>query len=256
MTEDKQQEYKVSAVSYANTLPFVYGLTRYPQRPEMVLSFDNPAESAFKLLSGAVDIGLVPIAVIPHMPYHEIIPGYCLGANGPVRTVLLVSTVPLGEIKSIRIDYQSRTSNMLTRLLAKEFWKISPEWLSTTKEDEARQLQPGEAKVIIGDRVFLAEGKYPYSYDAAEEWKKWTGLPFVFATWTANRPISPSFTKAFTQALQYGISHIPEAAELNTNKQIAGKVNLVTYLTGNLSYILDNTKLVAVKLFLDKISRL
>src|SRR5512133_1902072 len=118
--------YKISAVSYANTLPFVYGLTRCPEIPVMELSFDFPARCAEKVLQNEADIGLIPVAVIPKLKYYEILPGYCLGATGRVRTVLLISTVPLLRIEKVILDYQSRTSVNLARLLARDYWNIQP----------------------------------------------------------------------------------------------------------------------------------
>ncbi|MFN8208759.1 MAG: MqnA/MqnD/SBP family protein [Bacteroidales bacterium] len=149
--------YRISAVSYANTLPYVYGLTRSPAIPPMELSFDYPARCAEKVISGEADIGLIPVAVIPQLNYYEILPGFCLGAIGRVRTVLLVSTVPLSDIQQVRLDYQSRSSVQLARLLARDFWKINPDWVEGRTEDDMRQLEEGETRVLIGDRTFAAE---------------------------------------------------------------------------------------------------
>jgi chorismate dehydratase len=245
--------YRISAVSYANTLPYVYGLTRCPDIPPMALSFDYPARCAEKIISGEADIGLIPVAVLSELDYYEILPGFCLGATGKVRTVLLVSTVPLSEIRQVRLDYQSRSSVQLARLLARDFWKISPVWIDGRMEDDQRQLEKGEARVLIGDRTFAAEKQYPYCYDLAEAWVAWTGLPFVFAAWVANKSIDPAFVKQFTYCLRYGVNNIPEASRLAEDNPALRNVNMVSYLSENLSYLLDNSKLRGLKLFREKI---
>lgn len=248
--------YRISAISYANTLPFVYGLTHAPERPDIELMLDTPAECAMHLKNNVADIGLIPVGALQELPYYEILPGFCLGANGPVRTVMLFSTVPVQKVKKIHLDPQSRTSNLLIRLLARDFWNIFPEWVMDAPGQELEKMPQGDARVLIGDRVFYAESLFPYQYDGAEEWKKFTSLPFVFGVWAANKPIAPDFVKQFNLALKYGVNHIPEAVALNRNTRLNGRINLVTYLTSNLSYPLDNMKMVTIHKFLDLIRTL
>jgi len=116
----KQNKLKISAVSYLNTLPFLYGIKNSGLAEKTVFEQDIPSICASKLLNNEVDIALVPIAVIPLMKESYIISDYCIGASGKVKTVLLLSDVPLNEIKSIYLDYQSKTSVNLIRILAKK----------------------------------------------------------------------------------------------------------------------------------------
>jgi len=118
---------KVSCVRYLNSQPFIYGLKNNPVINEIDLSLDIPSVCAEKLLNGNVDIGLVPIAVIPELKESHIISDYCIGADGKVETVLLLSDVPLEKIETVLLDYQSRTSVLLVKMLAGKFWKISPQ---------------------------------------------------------------------------------------------------------------------------------
>ena len=104
---------KVSCVSYLNSQPFIYGLKNNSIINEIELSLDVPSVCAEKILSGKADIGLIPVAVIPQLKESHIISDYCIGADGKVETVLLLSDVPLEKIKSILLDYQSRTSVLL-----------------------------------------------------------------------------------------------------------------------------------------------
>jgi chorismate dehydratase len=248
--------YRVSAVSYANTLPFVFGLRNAPERPEIDLSLDTPAECAMRLKNKKADIGLVPVAALPTLEYYEIIPGYCLGADGPVRSVMLFSTVPAERIRKIYLDPQSRTSNNLVRILARDFWHISPVWEMAPEDDNHLSAEEGAARVLIGDRAFYAESSYPWHYDLAAMWKDFTSLPFVFAVWAANTPVDPLFVQKFNSALRYGILHISEAAASVHDPKLHATINLENYLVNNLSYPLDNAKMATIKMFLDMLRSL
>src|SRR5665213_3010681 len=96
---------RISAVSYLNTKPFLYGL-ELAHIPDVEISLDNPAECARKLIENEVDLGLVPVAIIPLLKEAHILPGFCIGADGAVESVKLYSHVPLEKIKTILLDYQ------------------------------------------------------------------------------------------------------------------------------------------------------
>ena len=115
-----------------NTFPFIYGLNNSDIINQLDLQLDIPADCAQKLLENKVDIGLVPVAIIPQLNEHYIISDYCIGAKGKVNTVLLLSDVPLNEIEEIQLDYQSKTSVNLVQVLSKEFWNISPKWVNAS----------------------------------------------------------------------------------------------------------------------------
>ena len=85
---------RISAVKYANTYPFIYGLTESGFEKKVILETDHPSDCAAKLISGRVDIGLIPVAALPMLKEYHIISDYCIGANGNVRTVMLLSNCP------------------------------------------------------------------------------------------------------------------------------------------------------------------
>ena len=118
---------KISAVSYLNTVPFIHGLKQSVLIHSIGLQLDYPSICADKLINGIVDLALVPVAVIPKLLQAHIISDYCIGANGAVDTVCLYSDVPITEIESIALDYQSRTSVALLKILLKEYWQLNPE---------------------------------------------------------------------------------------------------------------------------------
>ena len=249
-------KYRISAVSYLNTMPFLYGLRNHKVMNQIELTLDHPARCAEKLLNNEADIGLVPVAVLPEMNNSEIISDYCLGASGPVHSVILYSNVPLHNIKSIKLDYQSRTSVNLARILAARYWKINPNWTPAAHGFENNSLNRNEACLIIGDRSFAMKKKYPYVWDLSEEWWNFTGLPFVFATWTANKKIDKEFLKSFNNALGYGVTHIREAVDKAPKSSALSREKLFHYLSKDMSYPLDDEKKEGLNHFLKELKNL
>ncbi len=244
---------KISAVSYLNTLPFIYGLQHSSIINQIDLSIDYPSECARKLVNNEVDIGLIPIAVLPKNPNYNIISDYCIGADGKVDSVFLFSDVEINEIEKIYLDYQSRTSINLMKILAEKHWKIQVEWLSAKVGYEAKISQK-TAGVVIGDRTFALKQNFKYAYDLAEEWKKMTNLPFVFATWTANKNIEQQFVNQFNKALKFGLENIDNVLKFYKNKifEVSKHADIKRYLTQNISYNFTKKKQEALKSFLLK----
>ncbi len=236
---------KVSCVRYLNSQPFIYGLKNNSIINEIDLSLDIPSACAEKLLSGAVDIGLVPAVIIPELKESYIISDYCIGAEGKVETVLLLSDVPMEKIETILLDYQSRTSVLLLKILADRFWKISPHWIDGENNFE-RKISGTTAALVIGDRTFALKNNFKYCYDLAEEWKKFTSFPFVFACWVSNKKIQDDFILRFNSALEKGLKSIPLVA----SQYPSNGFNALHYLTKNVSFVLDAKKKEAMKLFL------
>ncbi|MDB4656091.1 menaquinone biosynthesis protein [Flavobacteriales bacterium] len=243
--EEVKEKIRVSAVSYVNSYPFIYGLRNHDVLREIDLQLDTPAECASKLINGEVDLGLVPVAIIPQLKEAHVVTNLCIGSDGPVDTVCLFSHVPLNEIETVLLDYQSRTSVQLVQLLAQKHWNISPKWMDGSK-DFISEIGGTTAGVVIGDRVFEHEQKFPVVKDLSEEWKTLTGLPFVFACWVSNKPLNSDFILNFEKALSQGVENKTQSiAELH------GSVNasLVRYVEESISYHLDDKKRQAMKLF-------
>ncbi len=216
--------------------------------PEMQLVEDYPANVAAMLLHDKIDIGLVPVAIIPFLPEHSIISDYCIGAEGPVGSVCLFSDVPVQEVKSVLLDYQSRTSVALARVLIHEYWNINPE-LVDAREDFRQHIKGTTAGVVIGDRAFEQRKQSAFVYDLAEAWIDLTGHPFVFAAWVANKKIPAEFIERFNAANRFGLANIEAVIAENPYKLY----DLTTYFTKNISYDLTPAKKVGLKLFLQKI---
>ena len=244
------KKFKATAVSYLNTKPLLYGLLNHPVSEAIDLQLDIPSECARKLQSEEVDLGLVPVAVIPELSNPHIISDFCIGTIGAVQTVAIFSQSPIEAITHIYLDYHSRTSVELARILMNDFWKINPEELPTGPGFED-QIEGTTAALIIGDRAMGLENKYAYSYDLGEAWQLYTGLPFVFAAWVSNRELPSEFVQAFNEAIRKGLAHIPQLIYLIPSP-IPG-YDLKAYFTNFISYELDEQKKEALQLFLDLI---
>jgi chorismate dehydratase len=230
------KRWRIGAVSYLNTRPLLLGIEQESFLKSIDLVKSYPANIAQDLLSGKIDIGLVPVAILPQLSDPHIISNYVIGANGAVSSVALFSEVPIDEIKSIYLDYQSRTSVQLLKILLSQFWKKEVEFISAT-EGYIAQISGTTAGVIIGDRALENLSKYPYVYDLSLAWKQHTGLPFVFAAWVANQPIPAAFMAAFDTANGYGLAHLDEViALIPAQEQV---YDLHKYYTENISYVYD-----------------
>ena len=163
---------------------------------EIDLVIDYPANVAKLLVENKIDIGLIPVAAIPLLREHYIISDYCIGCDGEVASVCLFSQVPINEIETILLDYQSKTSVALLQLLLNEHWKIEPTLIESSADYE-KDIKGTTAGLVIGDRAFKQRLISPYIYDLGLAWKEMTGLPFVFAAWVSNKEIDADFHKDY-----------------------------------------------------------
>lgn len=242
------EKIKVGIVNYLNAKPLIYGLQQSPLMDEIELVADYPANIAHLLLEGKIDVGLVPVAVIPHLKEYHINTDYCIGCDGPVASVCLFSEVPVEQIDTVLLDYQSRTSVALAKILLREHWKITPE-LVDTKTDYRANIKGTTAGVVIGDRALEQRNKSQYVYDLGEAWKEMTGLPFVFAAWVSNKQLPVDFITAFNAANEAGVNDIPRVVAATPYPLF----DLHAYYTRFISYELDESKRKALTLFLAKL---
>jgi chorismate dehydratase len=240
-----ERKVKVAAVSYLNTKPLLYGFRGHPVMKMMELSMDYPAKIARQLIEGSVDVALVPVAVIPKMTESHIISDFCIGAEGPVASVCLFSEVPLKEIKRIYLDYQSRTSVALLKLLVRDYWRLDVELIETTG-DYQQLIQGTDAGLVIGDRALAQRKVSPFIYDLAEAWMRFTSLPFVFAAWVSNKPLPIEFIQEFNSANAIGIHNIPAIVAENPYPVF----DLTAYYTKHISYPLTPAKRQGMQKFL------
>ena len=242
------QKIKVGAVSYLNTKPLIYGFEQGLMKDEVELLIDYPSKIASLLQTNQVDIGLVPVAIIPTLEEHHIVSDYCIGCDGEVASVCLFSEVPLAEVSTILLDYQSRTSVALLKILIREHWKITPE-LQAAAADYEKNISGTTAGLVIGDRALAQRTRSKYIYDLGSAWKEMTGLPFVFAAWVSNKPISMDFIGLFNTANALGMGHIDEIIA----KYSPQYDDLKQYYTRNIMYKLDDSLRKGLNLFIQKL---
>ncbi|MFK7807748.1 MAG: menaquinone biosynthetic enzyme MqnA/MqnD family protein [Saprospiraceae bacterium] len=248
---------KIAAVSYLNTKPLLYGLVQDETLEKAIdLELDIPSACADKLISGEVDLGLIPVGAIPKLKEAgkeaHIVSDYCIGCDGEVKTVCIYSDCPIEEIKELYLDHHSRTSVRLVQILLKDYWKQHPTLLKS-EEGFIDKIKAQRAGVVIGDRTIGLDKKHKYVYDLGETWKLHTGLPFVFATWVSTVPLSEPFTQKFNKALADGIANIPKLVYLLPNPH--ADFDLKEYFSKYISYHLDESKRKSLALFLSKISQ-
>jgi chorismate dehydratase len=241
---------KVAAISYLNSIPFIYGLENSNIYSDIILSLDYPSRVADSLLNDKVDIALAPIVVLNELKDYNVVSEFCIGAESSVDSVCLYSNVPIEKIKTISLDNQSRTSVELLKLLLREYWNVNP-ILINALSNENFEIHDDRAALVIGDRSFILNGQYNYVYDLAEIWNLMTGLPFVFACWITTKKLSDNFLIDFNNALKYGVNNISKSLELKSYKN--NYVNHEDYLRTKISYNLNLRKKKAMQLFLKRI---
>ena len=242
---------KVGAVSYLNTKPLLYGINRSSVLNKMELIEDYPSSIAKMLVEDKIDMGLVPIAIIPLLKESFIVTDFCIGAEQAVASVCLFSDVPIDEIEKVYLDYQSTTSINLFKILIKEYWKREV-IIEDAKPGFQQLIQGKTAGVFIGDRAFEQRTKSKYSYDLAEAWIDHTGLPFVFAAWVANKELPADFINEFNKANYLGITNIEHLID-DLEYEL---FDLDKYYRKNISYQLTENKRKGIALFLEKLSQL
>ena len=242
---------KVSCVKYTNSLPFIRGLSNSTIKTKISLSLDTPAESYEKLMSGMADIALAPVVALKSLENPRLISNYGIGANGKVCSVILVSPSEKHEIRQVYLDYQSKTSVRLSKLIFNRFWKLYPRFENALPGFEDRLPAKGEAYVIIGDRSFSFYNSGLNIIDLGEEWKIQTCLPFVFATWISRIDPGDDFTRDFDIALEAGLSERDAIITEIKNKKVYEGVDLRSYFYSNINYNFNSQERKGMELFLN-----
>jgi chorismate dehydratase len=240
----------VGAVSYLNTKPLIYGFEKGMMKEEVELLMDYPANIASMLLKDEIDIGLVPVAILPALKEYYLISDYCIACDGEVASVCLLSEVPVNEIQTVLLDYQSKTSVALLKLLLKEHWNIKPKLVDTVQGYEL-SISGTTAGLVIGDRALEQRNRTKYCYDLGQAWKELTGLPFVFAVWVSNKSMDKQFIEKFNMTNDLGITHIEEVIKLSNFLSF----DLKLYYTKYIKYIIDNKKQNGLNEFLNRIEK-
>lgn len=228
----------------------LYGIKHHPIMNEIELVEDYPARIAQMLMEGQVDVGLIPVAATLKLNEWHIVGTHCIAADGAVASVCIFSEVPMSQIENVYLDYQSRTSVNLAKVLLKEYWKKDVVFIDASGEDFRDKIKGTTAGVVIGDRALEQRQHAPFIYDLAEAWKAHTGLPFVFAAWISTRPLPQEFIRKFDEAIALGLEHLDEVVAENPYPVYS----LDEYYRKNINYRLDGYKKEGMDRFLQKIN--
>ena len=240
---------RVSAVSYLNAVPLVWGLIHGPFRDQFPVEFTVPAKCADALRDGQADAGILPSIEYQRIPDLKIVPGLSISSAGPVRSVLLISQCPIQQIGSLALDTSSRTSACLAQILLQRHYQIAPR-LESHAPDLRTMLSQCDAALMIGDPALASDFPGLVVYDLAEEWRAMTGLPFVFAVWAVRKEAaSLELVKQFQQATAYALEHMEEITRSEVKRTGLTCSLIREYLTKNIDFSLGAENLKGLRLF-------
>jgi len=243
---------RIAAISFLNTAPLMWDFEHMELGREFEIISTVPSECAEMLRTGAADIGIVPVVAYTYITDLRIIPNIAIAAKGSVRSILLVSKVPLEEIRTVAADTSSRTSVALARVLFHKWMGGAREFASMPPLLDA-MLECCDAALIIGDPALTVDRTRYVCYDLAEEWKRLTGLPFVFAFWAvradALQETDLDLTKIFQQSRDHGLANVGTLAREWAPRVGISEQSVRTYLTESIDYSLDDHNIAGLELF-------
>lgn len=266
---------RISVVQYLNTAPLVYGFTHGPFQGKYELSFTIPSQCADDLREGRADVAIIPAIEFQRIDNLVVLPGLAIAAKRRVRSLLVVSRKPIGEVENIALDRSSRSTQALTRILCAERWHIAPKFFEAALQT-ASMLENADAALLIGDpalRLAIAVANYAtlgadgellcnadkaginatgtlYIYDVVQEWRRLSGLPAVLAIWAARQEImTPEIVADFAASKAYGVANIAEIAAAAAEEEGWAAGELLTYLRENIDFTLDAENLAGLELY-------
>lgn len=200
---------RIGIVDFVNSWPLAWGFLSGRLADGYEVFYCSPAEVARRLAAGELDVGLIPSIEAVRIPGLAVVPGLCVGATHEVRSVLLVSRMPMEEIRRVALDENSRTSAALVRILLEERYGVRPE-VTTRSPDLEKMLRDADAALVIGDPALHVDRKSFRILDLAAEWRQLTGRPFVFAVWAVRRGVE---TEALSRDLRLSLGFAFEEME-------------------------------------------
>jgi chorismate dehydratase len=239
---------RISVVQYLNSVPLVWGMLHGHQQGKHELHFATPASCADAVRGGKADIGIIPVIEYHRMDDMQIIAGISIASKSRVRSVLLLSKLPIEKIQSVAVDTSSRTSVAFLRILLGKFYSRTANMLPAAPRPE-EMMKRADAALVIGDPALTYRGSARV-YDLAAEWKKFTGLPFVFAFWAGHRDKNLSkCRKDFEESREFGLAHVDDIAAEYALKLNMEPAEVKVYLTENIDYSLDEENCRGLRLF-------
>ena len=283
LTRKNMDKLRISIVEFLNTAPLVWGFTDGPLAGKYDLSFAVPSQCAEDLKAGRADVGIIPAIEYQRMENAVVLPGMAIAAKNEVRSILVVSKVPIDQARTFALDTNSRSSVGLVRILCRRHWNIAPEFIDSSPDAE-EMLSRADAALMIGDpalrlrlKVDALQAKVPegkdccgsgdaeplvkgvqtlFVYDVAQQWREMTGHSCVLAIWVARRGrVTPEIAQDFQASREYGLAHIAEIAEGAALKLDLPPRDLERYLSENINFSLDEENLAGLNLYFQECVR-
>ena len=247
---------RISAISYLNTAPLMWDFEHGDVGSAFDISYTVPSRCAADLAAGSADIGIIPAAAYASIPGLAILPGVAIASKRPVRSILLVSKVPLEQIRSVALDTSSLTSVALTKVLLAKWWGAGRTFTSMAPDID-KMMEAHDAGLVIGDPALKVDRSRYLTYDLAEEWIRLTGKPFVFAFWAVRQsalqdtPAALDLAGVFQESRDHGLqpANLDRIASDWAPRLGLSESEIRTYLTENIYYDLDPACLSGLQLF-------
>ena len=248
---------RVSAISYLNTAPlmwnFEHGVQKERLRQWFDIDYTFPSRCAQMLSEGSADIGIIPVAAYATIPNLRILPDVAIASKSDVRSILLVSKRPLDQIRSVAVDSSSRTSAALIQVLFAKHWRREVSFAAAEPMLE-QMLREHDAALLIGDPALQVDRSRFHTWDLAEEWRVFTGKPFVFAFWAmrdqdASEDDLAGIAEVFRESRDAGLAHINDIADEWSGRLGLSCDSIVSYLSQNIHYHLDQESIAGMQLF-------
>ncbi|HTS08062.1 MAG TPA: menaquinone biosynthesis protein [Candidatus Eisenbacteria bacterium] len=247
---------RISAISYLNTAPLMWDFEHGEAGRNFDISYTLPSACARALAEGSADLGIIPAAAYAQIPGLQILPDVAIASRRAVRSILLVSQIPVELVRTVALDTSSMTSVALTKVLFEKWLGGGREFVSMEPDIE-KMLDSCDAGLLIGDPALQVDRRKYHTIDLAEEWIRYTGKPFVFAFWAvrgeALKEADPKLDlpAIFRDSRDHGLQM--ESLDL-LQREWAPRVGLSetevrSYLAENIHYQLDAGCLQGLRLF-------
>ncbi len=235
---------RLSAVSFFNTTPLVYELA---DDPSISLRFGVPSSLLDDLIQDRADVALLPVIDYQRAPGLRLIRATGIGCDGETLTVRLFSRTPIEQTQVLAADTDSHTSVVLAQIILKHQFGLAPRVIHLNEAADA----PDETRLLIGDKVVTAEPVgFDHQLDLGLAWKRLTGLPFVFAIWTACGGVDVNgLSGKLIAALSAGLRNVDELVACHAVPRGWPEAIARRYLTDYLKFTIEDPQIEAIQRF-------
>ena len=248
---------KIATVPFYNAWPLTWYLEE--ELPGSSLTLWYPSAMRQGLLSGEIDLAMMPVAELAQMPDAAVYGDGCISSRGEVKSVLFLSRVPLPAIRRIALDVASRTSVTLSMTMLQTHHGVTPETVPLGLDADLSRVD-ADAAVVIGDRALALspdEAIWKIRIDLGQWWYQTTGLPFVFAAWIGLKSLKdrqPLLEAGLNAARDRGLADIDRiiAEKLAAGPLLVGETVLQDYFHNAVHYTLGEEQWKGLELFVNR----